>query len=79
VGSPAPPEEAWTDRGGDGPPLVLTHANGFPPETYRTEKPQITQMDADSIATFHRSFTAKAAKNAKAIAWLSHRTIAMQD
>jgi len=21
--------------GGDGPPLVLTHANGFPPETYR--------------------------------------------
>ena len=36
MGSPAPPDGAWTDMGGDGPPLVLTHANGFPPETYRT-------------------------------------------
>jgi pimeloyl-ACP methyl ester carboxylesterase len=36
VGSPAPPDDAWTDLGGDGPQLVLTHANGFPPGTYRT-------------------------------------------
>lgn len=34
--SPAPPSGAWTDIGGDGPRLVLTHANGFPPETYGT-------------------------------------------
>jgi hypothetical protein len=27
--------DAWTDRGGDGPQLVLTHANGFPPEIAR--------------------------------------------
>ncbi len=28
--------DSWADRGGDGPQLVLTHANGFPPETYGT-------------------------------------------
>jgi pimeloyl-ACP methyl ester carboxylesterase len=31
----APPTEAWSDWGGDGPPLVFAHANGFPPATYR--------------------------------------------
>jgi pimeloyl-ACP methyl ester carboxylesterase len=30
-----PPEDAWTRIGGEGDPLVFTHANGFPPETYR--------------------------------------------
>lgn len=33
---PEPPGDAWTDIGGEGPLLVLTHANGFPPETYGT-------------------------------------------
>lgn len=28
-------EQAWTEIGGQGPPLVFSHANGFPPETYR--------------------------------------------
>ncbi len=31
-----PPQEAWTDWGGDGPPLHFAHANGLPPESYRT-------------------------------------------
>jgi pimeloyl-ACP methyl ester carboxylesterase len=31
----APPPEAWTDWGGDGPSLHFGHANGFPPATYR--------------------------------------------
>lgn len=31
----APPTEAWSDWGGDGPPLVFAHANGFPPATYK--------------------------------------------
>lgn len=31
-----PPEIAWNRIGGEGVPLVLTHANGFPPETYGT-------------------------------------------
>lgn len=35
MASPAVPDEAWTEIGGQGPPLVFTHANGFPPETYR--------------------------------------------
>ena len=26
---------ALNELGGDGPPLVFTHANGFPPEVYR--------------------------------------------
>jgi pimeloyl-ACP methyl ester carboxylesterase len=30
-----PPREAWSEWGGAGPPLVFTHANGFPPDTYR--------------------------------------------
>jgi pimeloyl-ACP methyl ester carboxylesterase len=29
------PEEALSERGGDGRPLVFAHANGFPPPTYR--------------------------------------------
>jgi len=32
---PAPPPEAWTEWGGEGPLLCFGHANGFPPETYR--------------------------------------------
>ncbi|MCU0234925.1 MAG: alpha/beta hydrolase [Thermoanaerobaculales bacterium] len=32
---PAPPREAWTEWGGEGPLLCFGHANGFPPETYR--------------------------------------------
>ena len=31
-----PPEGAWTDWGGDGPPLHFAHANGFPPASYRS-------------------------------------------
>ena len=31
----AAPPEAWIEWGGEGPPLVFGHANGFPPETYR--------------------------------------------
>jgi len=31
-----PPESAWNRVGGEGVPLVLTHANGFPLETYGT-------------------------------------------
>lgn len=31
-----PPRSAWKWVGGEGAPLVFTHANGFPPETYRT-------------------------------------------
>jgi len=31
-----PPDEAWIELGGDGPRLVFTHANGFPPGAYRT-------------------------------------------
>ena len=50
VGSVAPPEDAWTDWGGDGPQLVLTHANGFPPETYRTTIEAL--MPHFTIATF---------------------------
>lgn len=33
-GRPTPPE-AWSEWGGDGPELVFSHANGFPPATYR--------------------------------------------
>jgi len=29
------PPEAWIEWGGNGPPAVFGHANGFPPETYR--------------------------------------------
>ena len=29
------PPEAWSEWGGNGPPLVFAHANGFPPATYR--------------------------------------------
>lgn len=29
------PDSAWTEWGGDGPPLHFAHANGFPPGTYR--------------------------------------------
>jgi len=50
VGSQALPEDAWTDIGGDGPPLVLTHANGFPPETYRIISEAL--MGHFSVATF---------------------------
>lgn len=32
---PVPPQEAWTDWGGDGPLLHFAHANGFPPAAYR--------------------------------------------
>jgi len=28
------PDGAWSEIGGEGPPLVFTHANGFPPATY---------------------------------------------
>lgn len=31
----APPEIVHAEIGGEGPPLVFSHANGFPPETYR--------------------------------------------
>jgi pimeloyl-ACP methyl ester carboxylesterase len=31
----APPREAWTEWGGEGPLLCFGHANGFPPATYR--------------------------------------------
>lgn len=30
------PDDAWNELGGAGPRLVFTHANGFPPESYRT-------------------------------------------
>jgi pimeloyl-ACP methyl ester carboxylesterase len=30
-----PPADAWTDWGGDGGPLLFSHANGFPPAVYR--------------------------------------------
>ena len=50
MGSPAPPDGAWTDIGGDGPPLVLTHANGFPPETYRVTIEALTPYY--TVATF---------------------------
>ena len=30
-----PPPKAWSEWGGEGPPLVFAHANGFPPATYR--------------------------------------------
>lgn len=30
-----PPPEAWSQWGGDGPQLVFSHANGFPPATYK--------------------------------------------
>jgi pimeloyl-ACP methyl ester carboxylesterase len=30
------PWSPWTDWGGVGPPMVFTHANGFPPSTYRS-------------------------------------------
>ena len=33
---PEPPDSAWTDWGGEGPRLVLAHANGFAPGCYRT-------------------------------------------
>jgi pimeloyl-ACP methyl ester carboxylesterase len=33
--TPAPPEHAWTDWGGDGPVLHFAHANGFPAASYR--------------------------------------------
>ena len=29
------PPECWSEWGGDGPPLVFAHANGFPPASYR--------------------------------------------
>jgi pimeloyl-ACP methyl ester carboxylesterase len=32
---PAIPDDAWCEFGGTGPTLVFTHANGFPPATYR--------------------------------------------
>jgi pimeloyl-ACP methyl ester carboxylesterase len=35
VSDAAPPPEARSDWGGDGPQLVFAHANGFPPATYR--------------------------------------------
>jgi pimeloyl-ACP methyl ester carboxylesterase len=35
VGPDGVPEDAWTELGGDGPRLVFTHANGFPPGAYR--------------------------------------------
>ncbi len=50
MGSVVPPEDAWADWGGDGPQLVLTHANGFPPETYRTTIDAL--MPHFTIATF---------------------------
>lgn len=31
-----PSECAWTELGGSGPRLIFTHANGFPPDSYRT-------------------------------------------
>jgi pimeloyl-ACP methyl ester carboxylesterase len=31
-----PPDSAWIDWGGDGPPLHLAHANGFPAASYRS-------------------------------------------
>jgi pimeloyl-ACP methyl ester carboxylesterase len=36
VGEPVPPRNAWKWIGGEGDVVVFTHANGFPPETYRT-------------------------------------------
>ena len=33
---PEIPDSAWTEWGGDGPRLVLAHANGFAPGCYRT-------------------------------------------
>lgn len=50
---PSPPGDAWTDIGGEGPRLVLTHANGFPPETYGTITAALTPFFR--VATFaHR-------------------------
>ncbi|MEE4270530.1 MAG: alpha/beta hydrolase [Thermoanaerobaculales bacterium] len=46
-------DSAWRNLGGDGPPLVLTHANGFPPETYRVLLEALEQTFR--VATFaHR-------------------------
>jgi pimeloyl-ACP methyl ester carboxylesterase len=35
VSASEPPASAWIDWGGDGPPLHLAHANGFPAASYR--------------------------------------------
>jgi len=44
-----PPADAWSEWGGGGPRLALTHANGFPPESYRT---LIERLTGDfSVAT----------------------------
>ena len=49
----AVPEQAWTAIGGQGPPLVFSHANGFPPETYRVMLEALT--DEYRVSTFaHR-------------------------
>lgn len=39
----APPKNAWSEIGGEGPPLVFSHANGFPPETYRVLLEHLSQ------------------------------------
>lgn len=41
-----PPDEAWTDWGGDGGPLHFAHANGFPVASYRT-------LIAGLVGSFH--------------------------
>ncbi len=37
-----PPADAWTEWGGDGPRLVFSHANGFPPASYRALLDRLT-------------------------------------
>lgn len=47
---PEIPDSAWTEWGGDGPRLVLAHANGFAPGCYRTV---IGRLRSDfRVATF---------------------------
>ena len=44
------PDGGWTERGGHGPQLVFTHANGFPPETYNALLENL--MTRFRVATF---------------------------
>jgi pimeloyl-ACP methyl ester carboxylesterase len=44
-----PPADAWSEWGGDGTRLVFSHANGFPPASYRTLLDRLT--DDFSVAT----------------------------
>lgn len=53
MAGPAVPEQAWTEIGGQGPPLVFSHANGFPPGAYRVMLEILT--GSHTVATFgHR-------------------------